>query len=101
MQQVIDGKKYDTETATLLAEYSNDYPPGDFSSIEEALYLTSKGAYFLAGEGGAATRYSKPVGKACTGGTKIIALTKEEALAWCEETGNSKAALKHFEVEEA
>ena len=51
MKKVINGKIYNTETATLIHQWDNGRR-GDFSSCEEDLYRTKKGAFFIHGEGG-------------------------------------------------
>lgn len=61
MKAIIEGRKYNTETATKLGNYRwGAY--GDFNHIDESLYRTKKGRYFLAGEGGAMTHYSRSCG---------------------------------------
>jgi len=102
MKAVINGKTYNTETATLLGEMSVN-PVGDFAHVSEALYRTAKGAYFLAGEGGARTKYAENVGGAVYGGSKIMPLTEAEALAWGERHMDADAVAEHFAhmVEEA
>ena len=62
MKQIINGKTYNTETATELGHYWNGLSDSDFRHISESLYRTKNGRYFLAGEGGPMTRYSHPVG---------------------------------------
>ncbi|MCK5572822.1 MAG: hypothetical protein KAJ12_08670, partial [Bacteroidetes bacterium] len=50
MKSVINGKRYNTETATLIASSRGD-DGGAYSSGRSAeLYRTAKGAYFLAVE---------------------------------------------------
>jgi len=85
MRRVIDGKVYDTDKASLIAEDSFGYV-NDFKHWEERLYKTKKGNYFLHGEGGPLSHYSKPLGNNSTGGSeKIIPMTKKEAFDWCQE----------------
>jgi hypothetical protein len=84
MKKIINGKRYDTETAEYIADYSNHYGRNDFRSLEETLYRTPKGNFFLAGEGGPMTKYARPCGGMTGGGEDIIPLTKEEAFEWAE-----------------
>lgn len=84
MKAVINGKRYNTETAEEVGEYQNALGYNDFRHIEESLYKTKKGAFFLAGSGGPMTKYSQAVGDMTGGGSGIIPLTKEEARTWCE-----------------
>ena len=47
MQTVIKGKRYDTETATLICELPCDLPPMDFHWSKTTLYRSPKGAFFV------------------------------------------------------
>lgn len=86
MQRVIDRKLYDTERAEQIAKYAPNTDRGDYDYLIETLYKTSKGEYFLHGEGGAATEYAKPCdGGARTAGEEINPIDEEAALDWCEE----------------
>lgn len=86
MKKVINGKLYDTETATLVAEYDSGHYSNDFHSSEEKLYRTKKGAWFLHGKGGAMSRWSERCGSNCyCGGEGIEALGDYDARTWCEE----------------
>ncbi|MDK2881929.1 MAG: hypothetical protein PWP58_265, partial [Bacillota bacterium] len=70
----------------------------------EALYRTPKGAYFLYGEGGAKTKYGRPVGGGTvSGGSDITPLTPDEALGWLEEHAPAEVIEREFpdKVEEA
>jgi len=96
MKQVIDGKVYNTETATLIAEDSYGFPR-DFHHWEESLYITKKGAYFIAGSGGPMTKYAVSVGNNSTSGSsRIEPLSKEEALTWLESHGSAEDIEKYF-----
>ena len=97
MKKVINGKRYDTEAAALVAadSYSNY---GDLGYWCEELYHTNKGNWFLAGEGGAMSPYARSVGQNETGGgSAIIPFTREEALAWLEaHTSDADTFEKYF-----
>lgn len=85
MKKVIDNSVYDTSTARELgcAEYSN---PGDYYYTCETLYVSRANKYFLHGEGGAMTQYSKSLGGGSfQGSEKIIPLSIDEAKKWAEE----------------
>lgn len=85
MKRIINGKKYDTETARKLGSWDNGYYPGDFDYCECDLYLKKTGEFFLAGEGGARSMFSRPVGNGWTGGgSGIIPLSKSEGMEWAE-----------------
>ena len=98
---IINGKKYDTETAKELANDSFLYP-GDFRYWSETLYQKRNGEYFLHGEGGPLSQYARFVGMtARTNGEKIIPFTIEEAMQWAEKHLEGNEFEKIFgEVEE-
>ncbi len=104
MKRVIDGKIYNTETAELLHEWSNGKFTSDFGHCEESLYKTKKGAYFIAGEGGAMTGYARSCGSNSTyGGSGIRVLSEAEAMTWLEEHEGTEALQEYFgdKIEEA
>lgn len=84
MKKIINGKRYDTKTARLvgLTSYST---PGDFNYWCEDLYLKRTGEFFIHGQGGPMSKYSKQVGQnEWTGGQEIIPLSLKEAKRWVE-----------------
>jgi hypothetical protein len=101
MKKIVNRKCYDTEKAEEIASYGNNFGGGDFRDMDEALYRTKKGSWFLAGEGGPMTKYSKPCGNMTQGGKDIFVLTNEEAREWLEEHGETEALEEHFAIEEA
>lgn len=95
MQQVIDGKRYNTETATLLGSGRYNGNCTDFQYWQESLYVTAKGNYFGAGSGGPMSRYSTAVGNnGRGGGSNIRTMTKQSAMEWAE--AYDQDALEHF-----
>lgn len=85
MKKVIEKKVYNTETAELIGEYYNGLSEIDFSYFREGLYITKKGAYFMAGSGGALSKYRERNGRDSWCGEGIRVVDKDEALAWCEK----------------
>lgn len=86
MKKIINGKLYDTETASCVGSWSNNYSPRDFQSVQEDLYRKRTGEFFLYGEGGPASKYAVSVGgNSWSGGAKIIPLTVEQAREWAEK----------------
>lgn len=84
MKKIIEGRVYNTETAKLLGEFSYSNSR-DFNHFTEELYRTKSGAYFIHGEGGPASRYSKQVEQnSWTGGQEIRAVSPQGARAWAE-----------------
>ena len=51
MYKVINGKKYNTDTAKLLGTWYAEYSPTDFNYYGESLYRTKSGNFFMYGEG--------------------------------------------------
>lgn len=101
MKKVINGKTYNTETATFIAEWDNGLGRSDFKSYEETLYRSPKGQYFIHGEGGAMTRWSRPCGNMTCGGEGIILISADEALQWCERHDVDVETIStYFAVEE-
>ena len=85
MKKIINGKRYDTDTAQLMGDagYGNY---GDFERWSEELYRKNTGEYFLHGEGGAMSRYAQETGQnQWSGGEKIIPLSYSSAQKWAEE----------------
>lgn len=92
MQKIINGKKYNTDTAEMVGTYCNNYGRNDFNWMEETLYKKRTGEFFLFGEGGAASKYCTWLdGHNRCGGEKIVPMTFDDAREWAE---------KHLEVEE-
>jgi hypothetical protein len=104
MKAIIKGKRYNTETATHLATYSwGSY--NDFDHVEEKLYRTKNGSWFLLGGGGPRSRYSRPVS---TGGltgsaNNIVPLSESEAYEWLERHEETELIEQYFsnEIEDA
>lgn len=85
MKSIIKGKKYDTETAKLCGKWSNGLRPDDFGYRFERLYQKKNGEFFLHGEGGAQSCYSRYIGGCLYGDEKIIPKTYSDARQWAEE----------------
>jgi hypothetical protein len=84
VKQLIDGKLYDTEKSTKLASWSNTSVI-DKLLIEEILYKTAEGDYFICGKGGEVTPYSERNGERNGErheGSAIRPLTRHEATEW-------------------
>lgn len=86
MNKVIQGKRYDTETATKKAFVCSNVSSRDFSYWEETLYQKRTGEYFLFGQGGPMSRYAVSEGNnTWSGGAKIIPLSEGQARKWAEQ----------------
>jgi hypothetical protein len=84
MKKVIEGKLYNTESAKLLLEWSDETGDDD-ATVEEALYYTKGGKFFLFGKGDSYSRYAQETSSGFAPGEKIVPLTEATALAWCKE----------------
>ena len=84
MKKIINGKRYDTESAQLLAEWDNGYGTNDFKYCAENLYRKKTGEYFLYGEGGALTIYAEDRGNMKCDGESIMPVSAEGARDWVE-----------------
>jgi hypothetical protein len=84
MKKIINGKMYNTETATEIGENWNGYSPNDFKFIEEKLYLKQTGEFFIAGKGGPKTRYAVDCGGSTSGSSKIFPISIQDAMSWVE-----------------
>lgn len=101
MNKVINGKRYDTETAELVGEWANTYNYSDWSYKCEELYRKKTGEFFLYGEGGPRSEYAVQTDShSWTGSSKIIPLTINEAKEWAEEHLDADNYEKYFELEE-
>ena len=96
MKKVINGKVYDSEKAKFLD--SDSYgAPGDASYWKEWLYQKRTGEFFLFGEGGPMSKYSRILGDNSWGyGEEIIPLSYEAAQKWAEEHLSAEAYEKIF-----
>jgi hypothetical protein len=100
MKRIINNKKYDTEKANLIGE--NTYSIiGDFHYMSETLYITKNNNYFIAGEGGAMSKYSKSLGNnQQSGGSEIIPMDKKEAQSWAIENLDVDTVELYFGIVE-
>jgi len=96
MRKVIEKKVYDTDTALMIAEDWNGLGDNDFRSLNEELYKTKKGNYFLYGSGGPLTKYGKSSGNQTFGSSEIIPMSKKEAYQWLEQHGETEAIEEFF-----
>jgi hypothetical protein len=75
--------------------------PSDFNYIDESLYRTKAGRFFLAGEGGAMTKYAESDGNTRWGASGMFVMSEGEALEWCENRNVDPDIIeKFFNVEE-
>jgi hypothetical protein len=98
MNRRIDGKRYDTESATLIAETkSHGFSTTDFNYYEVYLYRKATGEYFLHGIGNAKSPYASKIGQSgWESGEKIIPLSITQAQKWAEENLSGDECDKIF-----
>lgn len=96
MKKIINGKRYDTDTAKKIITYSNNLSVTDFRYYEETLYKKITGEYFLHGEGGGLTKYYSIIGDMHAYGEKIFPLTLEEAKLWAEKVMDADEYEEEF-----
>jgi hypothetical protein len=79
MKAIINGKRFETDKATLIGESESGSGQNDFSFWRASLYKTPRsGAYYLAGYGGPMTRWAVSIGNnGRSGGSGIVPLSKE------------------------
>ena len=75
MKKIICKKEYDTETATLIKQYTFG-AFGDPAGYEETLYMTAEGKYFIYTNGGAESIYPEE---------SIKRISKDKVEAWVAE----------------
>lgn len=78
MKKIIDGKRYDTETAEWLCDISQPYISRNDTTFDNTnLYRSPKGQYFVSGEGGARSCWAKPHGENGRGPGRGLRLIEE------------------------
>jgi len=91
MKKVINSKRYNTKTATEIANWYSGHSRMDANYCDESLFRTKNGLYFLLGSGGAFSKYAERSGSGWTASEDIIAMTEDEAMKWLERTDNINA----------
>ena len=102
MKRIIEGKIYNTETAECLCNVGNNLVSSDFRHDHSKLFVTKKGAFFVAGGGGPLSRWSVSVGNNGTSGSSgIYLVTRDEARVMLEsdDKGEELFARLGFDVE--
>lgn len=81
MKKIINGKKYNTETAKMVANWDNGYAVNNKRYMETVLYLKRTGEYFLHEKGNAGSGVARYLYdyNAFVPGEMISPITKNEA----------------------
>lgn len=105
MKAIINGVRFDTEKAILIAETDNlgsgASSTRDFQYWTAGLYKTPRsGRYFIAGEGGPSSMFCHKIGQnGWSGGEKIIPFEDESAaFKWAQQelAHNIDVIEEHF-----
>ena len=102
MKQIINNKKYDTETADLLITWDNNRYSTAYDFCEEKLYRKKNGEFFLHIIAGHNSKHSEKVYSSCCREVKkIIKFTDNQAKDWLAIKRYAETYEKIFgEVEE-
>lgn len=103
MIKIIDGKRYNTETAEMISEWTNG-KYGNFEYREKTLYRTKKGNWFIYHYGGPMTDMAVSVAMNSWSGSEDIELVNEyEVRDFLEKYNDYKAIEKYFpnEIQDA
>lgn len=101
IRKILGGLRYDTATATRICIHESDESCGDFDFEVTGLYQTPHGRFFLAGHGGARSRWSRAVQGGYTGGEGLMAIGNREARDFAERNADEATIAEYFTVEEA
>lgn len=104
MKAIINGLRYDTAKAIKIGSACSSGGRSSSRWWDETLYRTPRsGRYFLAGEGGPASRWatSLGVGQGWNEGSGIRPLDEASAREWAEEYLSADEVEAGFKVEDA
>ena len=91
MEDRINGRKYNTDTAWYVGEYYGNADRSSFYYFHEELYQKRTGEFFIYGEGGAAMQYAERLPDGATRwGCAIRPISKEEAKEWMKDHAREK-----------
>lgn len=96
MNKIINGKRYDTDTAKEVASWENMYDAGNFNYCRETLYRKRTGEFFLHCEGGARSPYASFSEDGWAGWGEVLRpLSYGAACSWAEKnmTGDEYEAV--------
>lgn len=97
MKKIINGRMYNTDTAKRLCWASSDCGCRDFSYWKEELYQKRTGEFFLYGEGGPASPYSRRCGQSeWSDGWSIKPMTEQQARKWAERNLSADEYIEIF-----
>lgn len=98
MHKVIDGRRYNTETARVVLDVDNNMHRHDFRYRSWTLYQTKRGTFFLHHYGGALTDMAIPCGSNGRGaGEELEPLEPQDAKQFLERHSDQPAAMAALE----
>jgi hypothetical protein len=101
VKKLINGKLFNTDTATFIGDGCSKCGMSDFNWFSEKLFKTKKGQFFLVGEGGPMSKWAQSCGTNSWGsGSGMKLLTREQALEWAETYLDVDEVLEEFAIEE-
>ena len=95
--QVIDNKRYDTNTAKLCGVFKENI--GTEKGFSETLYRKRSGEYFLYAEGAWKSQYAVTKQGKRTGGEHILPLSYDDALRWAGDHMTEEEISRFFITE--
>jgi hypothetical protein len=101
ISKILGGLRYDTATATKICTHESDEVQGDLDFEATGLYQTPRGRFFLAGHGGARSRWSSAVQGGYTGGEGLMPIGNREARDFAEHNADEATIAEYFAVEVA
>jgi hypothetical protein len=97
IEQRLLAKELDPEKSILLGDWSASDHQASLRCETEMLFVSAQGRYFIVYEGGMKAPYHDLPGvESWFGGSYTRAVTVEEAIEWCEETGNLDILREHL-----
>jgi hypothetical protein len=96
MKKIIEGRLYNTKTATEIHQWDNGCYGNDFRNCSESLYKTEKGSYFIAGYGGPMSKYAESHGSSTSGGDGLRVISESQAIEWLENHDGTEALEEYF-----
>ncbi len=96
MKAIIEGKRYDTDTAELLHSWDNGRPASDFRERSKQLYRTPQGRFFLYHEGGPMSDMADSSSGEMHGGKAIEPVSDEDAFGFLVSHDGISIAEEYF-----
>ena len=102
ISKVVDGLRYDTETAVEICSFSSSVGVSDFKYERTTLFKTKNGRFFVAGHGGPRSRWSRSEGhNGTTSGEGLEPVSVAEAQRFAEEHADADTVIRFFDVDDA